>query len=106
MKALSVWAAPYFEVNSALLSRAAVYVLQPLSEADLDQLIQRAQALGAVQELEDAARQRLLAYADGAARRLLNTLETLAVTAEAPGGPRRSPGAPSSRRCTSPRDCR
>jgi len=76
---------PSFEVNSALLSRAAVYVLQPLSEADLDQLIQRAQALGAVPELEDAARQRLLAYADGDARRLLNTLETLAVTAQAQG---------------------
>jgi len=76
---------PSFEVNSALLSRAAVYVLQPLSEADLDQLIERAQALGAVPGLEDAARQRLLAYADGDARRLLNTLETLAVTAQAQG---------------------
>ncbi|HEX5784648.1 MAG TPA: replication-associated recombination protein A [Burkholderiaceae bacterium] len=74
---------PSFEVNSALLSRAAVYVLQPLSEADLAQLVQRAQALGAVPALEDAALQRLLAYADGDARRLLNTLETLAVTAQA-----------------------
>ena len=74
---------PSFEVNSALLSRAAVYVLQPLAEADLDQLIDRAQALGAVPVLERAARQRLLAYADGDARRLLNTLETLAVTAQA-----------------------
>ncbi len=72
---------PSFEVNSALLSRAAVYVLQPLSEDDLAQLIARAQALGAVPALEDAARQRLLAYADGDARRLLNTLETLAVAA-------------------------
>ena len=74
---------PSFEVNSALLSRAAVYVLQPLAEADLNHLIERAQALGAVPALEDAARQRLLAYADGDARRLLNTLETLAVTAQA-----------------------
>jgi putative ATPase len=74
---------PSFEVNSALLSRAAVYVLQPLAEADLDQLIDRAQALGAVPTLEASARQRLLAYADGDARRLLNTLETLAVTAQA-----------------------
>ncbi|WP_232788450.1 replication-associated recombination protein A [Macromonas nakdongensis] len=76
---------PSFEVNSALLSRAAVYVLQPLSEDDLAELIARAQALGAVPPLEDAARQRLLAYADGDARRLLNTLETLAVTAQAQG---------------------
>ncbi|NIC43502.1 replication-associated recombination protein A [Aquabacterium sp. A08] len=76
---------PSFEVNSALLSRAAVYVLQPLSEDDLGELVARAQALGAVPALEDAARQRLLAYADGDARRLLNTLETLAVTAQAQG---------------------
>ncbi len=39
---------PSFEVNSALLSRAAVYVLQPLSEDDLAQLVARAQAIGAV----------------------------------------------------------
>ncbi len=74
---------PSFEVNSALLSRAAVYVLQPLSEDDLGQLVSRAQALGAVPALEPAALQRLLAYADGDARRLLNTLETLSVTAQA-----------------------
>ncbi len=74
---------PSFEVNSALLSRAAVYVLQPLAEEDLAQLVTRAQALGAVPALEDAARERLLAYADGDARRLLNTLETLAVAASA-----------------------
>lgn len=74
---------PSFEVNSALLSRAAVYVLQPLSEDDLGQLVARAQALGAVPALEPAALQRLLAYADGDARRLLNTLETLSVTAQA-----------------------
>jgi putative ATPase len=72
---------PSFEVNSALLSRAAVYVLQPLAEDDLRQLITRAQAIGAVPALESAAADRLIAYADGDARRLLNTLETLAVAA-------------------------
>jgi putative ATPase len=72
---------PSFEVNSALLSRAVVYVLQPLAEADLRQLIGRAQAIGAVPAVQDAAADRLLAYADGDARRLLNTLETLAVAA-------------------------
>jgi putative ATPase len=72
---------PSFEVNSALLSRAAVYVLQPLSEADLAQILGKAQALGAVPAIEEAARDRLIAYADGDARRLLNTLETLAVAA-------------------------
>ncbi len=72
---------PSFEVNSALLSRAAVYVLQPLSEADLAQILGKAQALGAVPAIEEAARDRLVAYADGDARRLLNTLETLSVAA-------------------------
>lgn len=72
---------PSFEVNSALLSRAAVYVLQPLGEDDLRQLAGRAQAIGAVPAVEQAAMDRLIAYADGDARRLLNTLETLSVAA-------------------------
>jgi putative ATPase len=72
---------PSFEVNSALLSRAAVYVLKSLGEDDLRQLIGRAQAIGAVPAVQDAAADRLIAYADGDARRLLNTLETLAVAA-------------------------
>ena len=72
---------PSFEVNSALLSRAAVYVLQPLGEEDLKQIVARAQAIGAVPQLEPDALQRLLGYADGDARRLLNTLETLAMAA-------------------------
>ncbi len=74
---------PSFEVNSALLSRAAVYVLQPLTGDDLTHIVAKAQGIGAVPELEQAALDRLLAYADGDARRLLNTLETLAVTAQA-----------------------
>ena len=72
---------PSFEVNSALLSRAAVYVLQPMGEEDLRQIIGRAQAIYAVPPLQAAAADRLIAYADGDARRLLNTLETLAVAA-------------------------
>ena len=72
---------PSFEVNSALLSRAVVYVLQPLAEADLRLLIGRAEAIGAVPAVQTAAADRLVAYADGDARRLLNTLETLAVAA-------------------------
>jgi putative ATPase len=74
---------PSFEVNSALLSRAAVYVLQPLTEADLQQIVAKAQAIDAVPTIDDAAVDRLVAYADGDARRLLNTLETLAVAARA-----------------------
>ncbi|MDP3519726.1 MAG: replication-associated recombination protein A [Hydrogenophaga sp.] len=72
---------PSFEVNSALLSRAAVYVLQPLTEDDLRLIVAKARALDAVPPLQAEAEQRLLAYADGDARRLLGTLETLAVAA-------------------------
>ena len=73
---------PSFEVNSALLSRAAVYVLQSLTADDLKQIVAKAQALQALPAIESEALDRLIAYADGDARRLLNTLETLAITAE------------------------
>ncbi len=73
---------PSFEVNSALLSRAAVYVLQPLGEDDLKQIVGKAQSIGSVPPVEEAALERLVAYADGDARRLLNTLETLSVSAK------------------------
>ena len=72
---------PSFEVNSALLSRAAVYVLQPLSEEDLKRIVALAQAEQALPAIENIAIDRLVAYADGDARRLLNTLETLAMAA-------------------------
>jgi len=72
---------PSFEVNSALLSRAAVYVLQPLSEQDLKQIVALAQEEDALPAIEGVAIDRLVAYADGDARRLLNTLETLAMAA-------------------------
>ena len=74
---------PSFEVNSALLSRAAVYVLQPLADDDLRQILARAQAGQAQPAIESEAAERLIAYADGDARRLLNTLETLFVAARA-----------------------
>lgn len=74
---------PSFEVNSALLSRAAVYVLKSLTEDDLRQIVTRAQDIQAVPAVEAKAVERLVAYADGDARRLLNTLETLSVAATA-----------------------
>lgn len=73
---------PSFEVNSALLSRAAVYVLQSLTADDLKQIVAKAHAIKALPAIEDEALERLIAYADGDARRLLNTLETLSITAE------------------------
>jgi len=67
---------PSFEVNSALLSRAQVYVLQSLTDEELSQLLVRANAqVLAHLEFEEAARDTLVGYADGDARRLLNLLE-------------------------------
>jgi putative ATPase len=68
---------PSFEVNSALLSRATVHVLKSLSEADLGELLTRAQALLQAPPLTEPAQKRLTAYADGDARRLLNAYENL-----------------------------
>ena len=75
---------PSFEVNSALLSRAAVYVLKSLDAGELSELFERAcQRLFQGVEFEPEARQRLIAHADGDARRLLNVMEQVhtAVTA-------------------------
>ncbi len=69
---------PSFEVNSALLSRATVHVLQSLADDDLREVLARGRALIGAPEFTDAAVQRLIGYADGDARRLLNTLETVA----------------------------
>lgn len=76
---------PSFEVNSALLSRAAVYVLRPLDEADLRQLLARAMAEPDVPAFESAAQAVLTAHADGDARRLLNAVEVLSVAAKQQG---------------------
>jgi putative ATPase len=73
---------PSYEVNSALLSRAAVYVLQPLTAEDLKQIVARSQVESALPAIEKVALDLLVSYADGDARRLLNTLETLAVATE------------------------
>jgi putative ATPase len=74
---------PSFEVNAALLSRATVHVLQPLAEDDLRALLERGRALLAAPVLTEAAAARLVGYADGDARRLLNTFETVARMASA-----------------------
>jgi putative ATPase len=75
---------PSFEVNNALLSRARVYVLKSLEAADLEKLLDRAltdpdRGLGKLDlRIDAAARELLLAAADGDARRMLNLLETAA----------------------------
>jgi putative ATPase len=77
---------PSFEVNNALLSRAQVYVLHVLSAEELDTLFERAHQV-ALQELkfDDDARVRIIGYADGDARRLLNVLEQLQTAAKTAG---------------------
>ena len=77
---------PSFEVNSALLSRAAVYVLQPLTEAELTGLFERARR-EALEDLgfSDRAREILLGFADGDARRLYNMLEQIGIAAAEAG---------------------
>jgi putative ATPase len=76
---------PSFELNSALLSRMAVYVLQPLDAKDLEQIVALALAEHALPAIDSVAIERLVDYADGDARRLLNTLETLGVAAHQEG---------------------
>jgi putative ATPase len=66
---------PSFEVNGALLSRAAVYVLQPLTHDELKILLQRTNL-----KFDEDATERLIGFADGDARRLLNAVEILSNT--------------------------
>jgi putative ATPase len=68
---------PSFEVNSALLSRATVHVLKALDDDDQQRLLDRARQALDAPVLEAAAAQRLIGYADGDARRLLNAYENL-----------------------------
>lgn len=74
---------PSFEVNSALLSRSAVYVLKSLTESDLEQLVDRActRELGGLQFTPEA-KSSLIASADGDGRKLLNNLDITARAAQ------------------------
>jgi putative ATPase len=110
---------PSFEVNGALLSRARVYVLQPLSAEEMGALFERAlerlaepgqepgapsrgapghlappatagagtpdSAVEAVPSFDAAARERLVGWADGDARRLINAIEVVVEAARAQG---------------------
>ncbi|MFC4161506.1 replication-associated recombination protein A [Chitinimonas lacunae] len=77
---------PSFEVNSALLSRAQVYVLRALDEAELRELFARAHRLTLAQlDFTPEAVDMLVAYADGDARRLLNLLEQVDTAAGSSG---------------------
>jgi putative ATPase len=84
---------PSFEVIAPLLSRVKVFRLHPLSEAELDRIVQRAledpdRGLGALRpRLDPEARQHLVRLASGDARAALNTLELAArIAPRAPDG--------------------
>ena len=68
---------PSFEVNGALLSRAAVYVLKSLTTDDLLQLVDRAIAIDNEFSVDQEAKQLLAASADGDGRKLLNNIEII-----------------------------
>ena len=77
---------PSFEVNSALLSRSQVYVLKALTDAELLQLLARAQErVLAHLSFDEVAIATLIGYADGDARRFLNLLEQTKTSAETSG---------------------
>ncbi|MBY6344502.1 replication-associated recombination protein A [Providencia rettgeri] len=78
---------PSFEVNSALLSRAQVYVLKSLTDDELKLLLRRVQEQNALEglEFEDQAVETLVGYADGDARRFLNLLEQTNTAAKTSG---------------------
>ena len=79
---------PSFEVNSALLSRAQVYVLKSLEATELRQLFVRAQAFAMPEiQFEDSAVDTLINNADGDARRLLNLVEQIRNACSNPSNP-------------------
>ncbi|HAT31647.1 MAG TPA: recombination factor protein RarA [Janthinobacterium sp.] len=77
---------PSFEVNSALLSRAQVYVLKSLNEDELKLLLKKARELALPHlEFEDVAVDTMIGFADGDARRFLNLLEQADTAATSSG---------------------
>jgi len=77
---------PYFEVNSALLSRAQIYELEPLSNENLAVIVRRGTAeIGA--EVSDELVEHIASRSGGDARNALNILELAWSTARAEGVP-------------------
>jgi putative ATPase len=80
---------PFFSIVSPLLSRSLLLTLQPLSDADVNELVDRAlhdeRGLAGAVTLDDDARAHLLRMSDGDARRALTALEAAAGTAQAAG---------------------
>src|SRR5439155_534860 len=75
---------PYFEVNSALLSRVQLFELEPLAAEELEQVVERGQAVLGT-SLSPAVRKLIAHRAGGDARSALSILELAAQTAAAEG---------------------
>ena len=98
---------PFFSIVSPLLSRSLLLTLQPLDEAAVGALVDRALAdergLAGAVTLDDDARAHLLRMSGGDARRALTALEAAAGTVQAEGAPRST--SPRSNRPSTPRPC-
>jgi putative ATPase len=83
---------PSFEINSALLSRCRVYVLNPLGEEQIVQLLRRAltdeeRGLGTMKlRASDDVLKKIASYTSGDARSAYNVLEVAAALAQQAGG--------------------
>ena len=82
---------PSFELNNALLSRASVYVLKPLDDSALAQLLDRATVAVKLDarlqgDAGELAKTRMIGMADGDGRRLINLVEQLAIAAAGNAG--------------------
>ena len=69
---------PSFEINSALLSRARVYVLKKLSNEELEVIALRAMKVQQIALEDDGSLALVIENSDGDARRLINIIEQLA----------------------------
>ncbi|MDR2925277.1 MAG: replication-associated recombination protein A [Azoarcus sp.] len=77
---------PSFEVNAALLSRASVYVLEALAPDAMAALFERASRFACPElAFDEAARERMIGFADGDARRLMNLIEQVQIAAATAG---------------------
>ena len=89
---------PYFEVNSALISRSRVVELAPLDDDSIRSIVRHAvespKGLGGAFRLADDALEEIVTLAGGDGRAALTSLELASQMAEPPEGPRPTPEAP------------
>ena len=70
---------PSFELNSSLLSRSSVYILNPLNYKELDQILSRALKHESLDISDDKAKMQIINASSGDARRLINIIEQISM---------------------------